>query len=473
MPDIRPQPGPQTLFAKTKADIAIYGGAAGGGKSFWLVAEAARWTHVPGYGAALFRRTSPQLTGPGSVWEESYGLYPSLGGRPTQDPLEWRWKHPGRADSIIRFSHMQYEKDWLSHQSKQYCGIFWDQLEQFTGKQFWSMLSRNRSTCGITPHQKAAANPDPDCFLRPLLDWWIGEEGYPIEKRSAVLRWFIRDGDELVWADHAEQLVEKYKWVEPGDPLSLTFIPAKVEDNLKLLSVNPGYLARLRALPIVERERLLRGNWDIKPAAGMYFKEHWFDIVDKAPTDVVGRVRAWDRAASPPTTEKPDPDCTSGVLMSCDRNGVLYVENVKWDQVGPHGVQKMIITTAKHDGHSVEVCQWQDPAAAGKADAQTYTDLLEDLGFTVHTTPASQDKITYAMPVSAHAEALNIKLVKAPWNKRYMREMEGFPMADKDDAVDATSLAYKHVGSSDLAYLESMARWVKGRQSELITKGIL
>ncbi len=464
MPDIRPQPGPQTLFAKTKADIAIYGGAAGGGKSFWLVAEAARHTHVPGYGAVLFRRTSPQLTGPGSVWEESWRLYPHTGGRPRENPLEWRWKHAPDRDAIVQFSHMQYEKDWLSHQSKQYTAICWDQLEQFTGKQFWSMLARNRSTCGIKPSQKAAANPDPDCFLRAVLDWWIGEDGYPLEQRTAVLRWFIRDGDDIRWAMDPQALVERYSWVQPGDPLSITFIPAKVEDNFKLLEADPGYLARLRALPIVERERLLRGNWDIRPAAGLYFQQGWFELVDKPPENPVGRVRGWDRAATPPSTQNPDPDCTSGVLMSCARDGTLFIEHVCWEQVGPKGVKDLVRNTAQHDGPNVEIAQWQDPGSAGKSDAEDYAEMLEELGFIVHTIPASKDKITYAMPVSSQAENRNIKLVKGPWNQRYMQELESFPDGAKDDAIDATSLAYKKVGQSDLAYLEAMARWVKQQQ---------
>jgi hypothetical protein len=60
--------------------------------------------------------------------------------------------------------------------------------------------------------------------------------------------------------------------VDPPRPISVTFIPASVFDNPALLQVNPEYLAWLLSLPLLESERLLRGNWKIRPAAGLYFK---------------------------------------------------------------------------------------------------------------------------------------------------------------------------------------------------------
>ena len=60
--------------------------------------------------------------------------------------------------------------------------------------------------------------------------------------------------------------------LDPPQPISVTFIPATVFDNPALLQVNPEYLAYLLSLPLLERERLLGGNWKIRPAAGLFFK---------------------------------------------------------------------------------------------------------------------------------------------------------------------------------------------------------
>ena len=74
--------------------------------------------------------------------------------------------------------------------------------------------------------------------------------------------------------------------IDPPRPISVTFIPARVFDNPILLQVNPEYFTWLLALPLRERERLLGGNWKIRPAAGLYFKREWCAVVDEAPADL-------------------------------------------------------------------------------------------------------------------------------------------------------------------------------------------
>jgi len=78
------------------------------------------------------------------------------------------------------------------------------------------------------------------------------------------------------------------------------FLPAKVFDNPALLQVNPEYLAWLLSLPRLERERLLNGNWKIRPAAGLYFKREWCAVADEVPADL-DVVRYWDLAATEKT----------------------------------------------------------------------------------------------------------------------------------------------------------------------------
>ena len=92
MADLYPQPGPQERFLSSSADIAIYGGAAGGGKTFGLTMESVRHVDVPDFGAIVFRRTSPQLVGAGSIWKESKGVFVHKGGVPKENPrLETPW----------------------------------------------------------------------------------------------------------------------------------------------------------------------------------------------------------------------------------------------------------------------------------------------------------------------------------------------------------------------------------------------
>src|SRR5271167_4426320 len=88
----------QTEFLRTAADICIYGGAAGGGKTVGLILEPLRHVgRVVNFTAVFFRRTTPQITNPGGLWDESQNFYPWLGGTPHLRAQEWRWpRRPAR-----------------------------------------------------------------------------------------------------------------------------------------------------------------------------------------------------------------------------------------------------------------------------------------------------------------------------------------------------------------------------------------
>src|SRR3972149_7420612 len=292
---LKPQPGPQTMFLSSQADIAIYGGAAGGGKTWALLMEPLRHINNPHFGATIFRRTYPQITQEGGMWDESGQIYSLLSARPNQNDLDWRFPSGAR----IGFAHMQHELTKFNYQGAQIALLEFDQLEHFSEGQFFYMLSRNRSMCGIRPYIRANCNPDPDSWLVDFLSWWIGEDGYAIPERSGVLRWFVRQGDKIFWFDSVKQALAEFPAVPPK---SVTFIPASIYDNRILLQGDPGYLANLMALPFVEQAQLLGGNWKIRPAAGKVFNRSWFEIVEAVPAGG-GGIRLWGFVGYPEETK--------------------------------------------------------------------------------------------------------------------------------------------------------------------------
>jgi predicted phage terminase large subunit-like protein len=442
LPELRPQPGPQSVFASTTADVAFYGGAAGSGKSFIEVLDVARYAYVPGFSAVYFRRTYPQLSAPDGLWDLSLELLPSCGATPHWGDLEWSLPGGGR----VLMRHLQHEKNRFDHQGAQYCGIYFDELTQFTESQFWYLLSRNRSVCGVRPYIRGTCNPDPDSFVCRMIDWYLDDNGDPISERSGVLRWFARvDGrsegsDGLVWGDSAAEVEAK----APGAmPLSFTFIAARLEDNPALLKRDPGYRARLQNLHHVERARLLGGNWKVRPAAGSYFKRHYFPVFDVAPGAIQRSVRGWDKAATEVSASSPDPDWTRGVrlaLLSGDAPVKYLITDIAGGRYSPGGVDTLMRNTASQDGRETTQACFIDPGQAGKVDEAHVRSVLD--GYRVRFERASKSKETYAGPVSSQAEGGRIGLLRGAWNDSFLAEAEAFPEGPHDDMVDALSLAY-------------------------------
>lgn len=286
---IEPQPGPQVAALESDADILIYGGQAGGGKTWLLVAEPLRRVHNAGYRAVIFRRTYPQIMGQGGLWEEANGLYRPQGGIMREgDKLDATFP----SGAVVAFSHLQHEKDKYQYQGHQICHIGFDELTHFTETQFFYLMSRNRSACGIKPYIRATCNPDAGSWVATFIDWWIGEDGFPIHERSGLLRYFIRDeSDNLHWADTKQELIDQFPDYDENEILSVTFIPASLDDNPALTSKDPSYRGKLRSLPRIERARLMGGNWKISEGAliDLAWLKHYTIVNDRLEFTFQGR----------------------------------------------------------------------------------------------------------------------------------------------------------------------------------------
>lgn len=447
---IGPQPGPQELFLATDADIAIYGGAAGGGKSWALMLDAVRYVTVPKYTAVIFRRETPQIKNPGGLWDESMELYPLLGGAGYRSVLEWRF-----GDVKIKMSHMEKEADKLAWQGSQLAFIGFDELTHFDESQFWYMLSRNRSLCKVRPYMRATTNPDPDSWVADLIAWWIDDAGFPIESRSGVLRFFVRVDDQLRWydsrgeayEDNREQLDAFAQYGVRPDELvySFTFVHANIYDNEILMRRDPTYLAKLLTLPEVEQGRLLGGNWKVRHEAGKVFNRAWLTLISRVEVpEIVKAVRFWDIAATAKQTRGNDPDYTAGVLMGIDAQGRYIVLDVQAEQVGPAARNVLMKRTAEADraiyGSRYTVGWESQPAAAGKDLDLALAKLFD--GFAFKAVPAKGDKVLRAGPLASQARVGNVFVVQADWTDEYLRWLHGFPDLKHDDHVDASSGAH-------------------------------
>lgn len=457
----KPQKGPQELFLSLDCDIIVYGGSAGSGKSFALLLDPLRNMNVKGYEALLLRRQSTQVTAGGGLWDVSSKLYPDFGAEQKLTPRP-TWMFPSGAK--IAFSHLQHEKSVKAWDGAQLAMIGFDELQHFTASQFWYMLSRNRSTCGVRSYMRATCNPDPDSFLVDLLAWWLDDEGYPIKERSGKIRWLLRINGEVQWFDTYEDARKMYPdkiapwdirvkgetWKDPKweyDPKSFTFISASLQDNKTLMRLDPSYLGNLSAMYEYERQRLLLGNWFARPQAGELFKTTYWKIAEQNDVPPLHKfkkfVRYWDKAGTLPSDVNPDPDWTVGALLGIDEQDRIFVFDIRRGRLEPSDVEELVKSTAEADGKDVAIWFERDPGAAGKAEAQLYTKLL--MGKDVHVNQKRTSKLSYWRPFAAQVKEGNVYLVRGTWNRAFIDEMAAVTdgtQASHDDQADASSGAF-------------------------------
>jgi predicted phage terminase large subunit-like protein len=455
---LAPQKGPQEQFLATSADVCIYGGAAGGGKTFGLLLEPLRHMGNKDFNAIIFRRNYTQVTSPGGLWDSSKKIYSQVqGSYPLKTP-KLHWTFPKGA--TVNFAQLESDDSCESWQGSQITMIGFDELTHFSEYQFFYMLSRNRTDSGITPYVRATCNPDADSWVATFIEWWIDQKtGYPIKERSGVIRWMVRLNEQIHWVDSREEAVllamETGLKREEAEtmPKSVTFIASTLQDNKILMKNDPGYLANLQALPLVERERLLHGNWKIKASAGLMFKRTQVNMLEEIPNDVILWCRGWDLAATA-EDEDGNPAYTAGVLVGKRQNGRYIVADVINRRLSASDVRKLILMTAQTDraayGRVIQRLP-QDPGQAGKEQAQSYMKLLS--GFIVKIMPESGDKVTRAEPFSAMWQGTEtmeqgfVDVLIAPWNGEFFNQYESFPQSDFKDMVDAGANAFNQIES--------------------------
>lgn len=444
---LEPQAGPQTMFMASSADIVIYGGAAGGGKTYALLLEALRHKDVKNFGSVIFRKNHTQITAEGGLWDSSIKIFSQVPDAQQRKSPKLHWRFGSGAK--LTFAHLDKEEDLQAWQGTEIAYLGFDELTHFSKHQFLYMLSRNRSTCGIKPYVRATCNPDSDKWVAQFISWWIDQDtGYPIKERSGIIRYMYVLNDVIYWGGSPEELANELN-INPNECKSVTFIASRLEDNKILMQSDPSYLSNLKAMTEVDMERLLYGNWKIKAQAGRFFKRVQISIdgfLTMIPDDVVYWCRAWDLAATS-EDENGNADYTAGVLIGKRKNGRYIVADVINKQIKAGEVESLILMTAISDrkkyGQSYKVRLPQDPGAAGKIVAKQYVNSLA--GFNVKAEPISGSKELRATPFAAQWQNGFIDVLVADWNEMYFNQLESFPESKNDDMVDASSDAFNEL----------------------------
>ena len=298
-------PGPQEEFLSAGERDVLYGGAAGGGKSFALLADPLRYCHNPNHRGLLLRRTLDELT---ELIDKSRQLYTKAFPGAKFRESKSTWHFPSGA--TIWFTYLDRDKDVTRFQGQAFNWIGIDEITQYPTPYVWDYLrSRLRSTdpeLQENLYMRCTANPG------GVGGWWVKKmyiEGTPENK--AFPAFDIDTRKTFVWPSGHEKA---------GQPLFFRkFVPARLTDNPHLMA-DGQYEAMLRSLPDVERKRLLEGDWDV--AEGAAFPEFSrtkhvvepFDLPTNWP-----RIRAADYGYSAPS-------CVLWGAIDWDNNIWVYRE---------------------------------------------------------------------------------------------------------------------------------------------------
>ncbi|MBW4523463.1 MAG: phage terminase large subunit [Scytolyngbya sp. HA4215-MV1] len=438
---VKPQAGPQTAFLSSGADFVLYGGARGGGKTFAALLEPLRHVNVPGFNAVIFRRTYPQITNAGGLWDKSTELYPSLGAKPSLAKCQWDFP----AGTTIAFRHLKLEEHKFDWQGLQICLLMFEELTHFSKSQFIFLMGSNRSTCGVRPYIRATCNPDADSWVKDLVKPFLAEDGYVDLDQVGTIKHLIIEDEQFKFVD------ESYRDELGNPPISFTYISADVWDNEELLKKDPGYLRNLMAQSAVDRDRFLGikgrgGNWNIKASAGKLWRPHWVEIVDTVPQFIPGRdkmVRFWDLAATAKKVSGNDPDFTAGAKLA-RINGTIYILDYREEQVSPLQVDRMMRNTAIEDGvYCLQRWEQEHGGSAGIRDSAHRRQLLA--GFDAMGVLPRGDKVARFSPFSSACEFGEVKMLRGGWNTRVINGLSLFPDGKHDEDADTHSGAYNEL----------------------------
>ena len=329
----KPNEGPQTDFLAAPETDVLYGGAAGGGKSYAMLVDPLRFAHRAAHRALILRRSMPELR---ELIDKSRELYPKAFPGCKFREVEKIWTFPSGAK--LEFGFLERDADVYRYQGQAYSWIGFDEITHLSTEFSWNYLaSRLRTTDPeITPYMRCTANPG---------------------------------GAGATWV--------KKRYVNPSEPnesftgadgLTRRFIPARLDDN-PYLSKDGRYEQMLKALPDVQRKQLLEGNWDITEGAA--FTEFDISIHVITPFEIpVG----WERVKGIDYGYASESACIWGCVDPTDGTLIIYRELYRKGLTG-EDLAVMITNMELQDPFSVQgvldTAAWNRTGTTGPTVGET------------------------------------------------------------------------------------------------------
>ena len=460
-------------FIWSDADITVFGGSAGSGKTWQGLCRFLRFINEPQYIGYVIRKTQASLKQ--GAFKTAIRLFTAWEEKIKVNRVDMTITFPSGA--IIIFKGLDGTASIEYFQGQEISGALVDEATHIKYEEISWLMTRLRTNANVHPTVWFTCNPDPDHFIAEWVDPYL----YPKKTYKTVdghltdvggrvdpdingrKKWYYVIDGQWYWDDDRENLIKSWSHLitDPNQkPMSFRFIGATFIDNPVLCATQPAYINSLMNKPKVEKERLAYGNWYIREEGAGYWKQEWVRVIKQFPhpddpdDKVDKRVRCWDLAYTVPHEANPDPDYTASVLMFRTKHGYYVVEHVIRARKRVGELYKYIAEVAKADYKTYGIITQyipEDPAA-GKVTYLFAKEFLQKRGIFVDKVKASQQKSklerfkNFASASENGAvmviDTSHIKDPVANWNEYYFTELEVFDGTRNtrhDDMVDATS----------------------------------
>ena len=404
---ITPTPKQTAALLMNSVKELLYGGAAGGGKSVFMLAAALQYVDTPGYAAILFRKTFSDLMLPGALIpmsQEWLSPYLSTG--------EVRWHDKDKrytfveSGATLSFGYLDAKGDELRYQGAEFQFVGMDEVTHIAPEAYRYLFSRMRRLKGsnIPIRMRASANPG-----GPFGDYYYQ-------------RFFVDKADKKM----------------------RVFLPAGLNDNPHL-DVE-AYRESLAELDEVTRAQLENGDWEIR-AKGDLFDKSWIMTINYNDIPEGTKwVRFWDLASIDPKYRKKNsntkkPDYTVGFKLGY-YNGSYYIGDIIKVQKKPGDIEELIANTAEADGYSCAIRMEEEGGSSGAMTIDRYARIVL-AGYNFAGVKPVVSKIERARPVAAACQGGLVFISNRCRNTLdFFTQIDGFPNSANDDIVDGLSGAF-------------------------------
>jgi hypothetical protein len=394
--------GPQENFLAAGETDVLYGGSAGGGKSYAMIVDPLRFAHKPAHRALILRRSMPELR---ELIDKSRELYPKAFPGCKYREVEKLWNFPSGAK--IEFGFLERDADVYRYQGQAYSWIGFDEITHLPTEFSWNYLaSRLRTTDpDITPYMRCTANPG-------------GVGAHWVKKRYISP---APPNDSFLGADG----------------ITRKFIPARLQDN-PYLAYDGRYEQMLKSLPPAQRKQLLEGDWDV--AEGAAFTEFERPLHVIAPFEIPIH---WERIKGIDYGYASESCCIWGAVDPSDGTLIIYRELYRKGLLGTELAQlltEMEISDPMSVRGVLDTACWSRTGTTGPTVGETLVRAGHKLR------PADKNRIAGKIQIHEYLKLQNsgrprIQIFNTCPN--LIRELQSIPL-DKNNPEDVDTHASDH-----------------------------